>query len=106
MFLNCEQVEFDYVHTFFKTNQLLTGRGNMSAYLHRFRLRVTDGSCRCGLGQETEDHIRRGVHVKRQGGSKAHYNEPVWKPEHTANNGTVAMPLDRYQKVTRSNAKN
>lgn len=58
MFLNCKQVEFGYVPTSFKANQLLTGYGNTSAYLHCFRLRKTDGSCRCGLGPEKENQIR------------------------------------------------
>lgn len=38
----------------FKAMQLLTGHGNLAAYLHRFRLKYMDGRCLCGQGMEDQ----------------------------------------------------
>lgn len=52
----CMEVSTQQLKTSFKANQLLTGHGNMEAYLMRFRLKQTNGMCVCGARIDTVRH--------------------------------------------------
>lgn len=53
----CGSVGFDLVRVTFKAVQLLTGHGNLRAYLNRFGLAGANGECECGMGQEDQQHV-------------------------------------------------
>jgi hypothetical protein len=44
-----------YIHTYALTT-ILTGHGNITAYLHRFHIR-DEQTCPCGQGDQTADYI-------------------------------------------------
>lgn len=51
------RVGYDIIGLTHKGVQLVTGHGNMRAYLKRFNLSNTDGECDCGEGQEDANHV-------------------------------------------------
>lgn len=53
-----KEVGTQHLKASFKSNQLLTGHGNMEAYLQRFQLKQTDGQCACVEGLEEVQHIK------------------------------------------------
>ncbi|XP_076274827.1 uncharacterized protein LOC143205560 [Rhynchophorus ferrugineus] len=53
----CQQVGRGNIGLSRKAVQLMTGHGNMQAYLHIFKLKKTDGLCECRTGPEDTTHI-------------------------------------------------
>ncbi|XP_076274972.1 uncharacterized protein LOC143205838 [Rhynchophorus ferrugineus] len=53
----CQQVGRGNIGLSRKAVQLMTGHGNMQAYLHIFKLKEIDGLCECRIGPEDTTHI-------------------------------------------------
>ncbi|XP_076274977.1 uncharacterized protein LOC143205843 [Rhynchophorus ferrugineus] len=53
----CQQVGRGNIGLSRKAVQLMTGHGNMQAYLHRFKLKEINGLCECRIGPEDTTHI-------------------------------------------------
>ncbi|XP_076256104.1 uncharacterized protein LOC143193667 [Rhynchophorus ferrugineus] len=53
----CPKVGFETLAVSNKATQLITGHGNLGAYIARFKLQDTTGQCQCGGGFEDIEHI-------------------------------------------------
>lgn len=53
----CKEVGRDAIGLSSEAVQMITGHGNMRAYLNRFRLQPVSCDCECGGGAETSEHI-------------------------------------------------
>ncbi|KAF7278407.1 hypothetical protein GWI33_008443 [Rhynchophorus ferrugineus] len=53
----CPKVGFESFAVSNKATQLITGHGNLGAYIARFKLQDTTGQCQCGGGFEDIEHI-------------------------------------------------
>lgn len=51
----CKKVGRDRLPVSFLENQLLTGHGNLTSFLQRFR---ESGRCACRVDEETTEHVR------------------------------------------------
>lgn len=83
LYRKCEEVGFDNLQTSFKTNQLLTGHGNMLAYLQRFRLR----DCATVTRTRGWSAYNAGLPAQSKNKHKANDNCSIWKPEYTTTTG-------------------
>lgn len=80
----------DLIKLSFKAVQLVTGHGNMGAYIARFRLRDTDGACTCGLGREDPVHIMEVCQRVERADARAHIGNTYGDLGVTLRNNKVA----------------
>lgn len=53
----CSKVGLDHLGLTAKGVQLATGHGKFEGYIKRFRLKKTNGQCKCGWGIEDREHV-------------------------------------------------